>query len=170
MSTTDNLVARGKKLAAGAGALTTAVALGATLLVAAPAQAKPHPQPRGPQPQINIPQPQADSFQPQVQGVRPQTGPGSAYGTVSAGRGMNEREYPSTDSASQGYFRNGTRVYLVCKVRAQNIRGNDVWYLIRGSRRTWISAKHVANTGFVKYCNDGRPNRVKPSDAAKHAG
>ncbi|MFE6689373.1 SH3 domain-containing protein [Streptomyces sp. NPDC057743] len=163
MSTTDDLVARGKKLAAGAGALTTAVALGATLLVAAPAQAKPQPQPKGPQPQVNSAQPQANSAQ-------PQTGPGSVYGTVSAARGMNEREYPSTDSASQGYLRNRARVYLVCKVRAQNIRGNDVWYLIKGSRRTWISAKHVVNTGFVKYCKDGQPNRVKPGDAAKHAG
>ncbi|MFG2830482.1 SH3 domain-containing protein [Streptomyces sp. NPDC048434] len=43
MSTTDLLVARGKQLAAGAGALTAAVALGATLLSAAPAQAAPAP-------------------------------------------------------------------------------------------------------------------------------
>ncbi|MEW1751807.1 SH3 domain-containing protein [Streptomyces angustmyceticus] len=39
MPTTDLLVARGKQLAAGAGALTAAVALGATLLAAAPAHA-----------------------------------------------------------------------------------------------------------------------------------
>ncbi|MFG2528725.1 SH3 domain-containing protein [Streptomyces sp. NPDC048516] len=39
MPTTDLLVARGKKLAAGAGALTAAAALGATLLAAAPAHA-----------------------------------------------------------------------------------------------------------------------------------
>ncbi|MER7988632.1 SH3 domain-containing protein [Streptomyces noursei] len=148
MSTTDVLVARGKKLAAGAGALTTAVALGATLLVAAPAQADPQPQPRM------------------------QASPGDSYGTITAARGMNEREYPSTDSASQGYLRNRARVYLVCKVRAQNIRGNEVWYLIRGSRRSWISAKHVANTGFVKYCKDGQRDRdrARAGEAAKHAG
>ncbi|MER0478405.1 SH3 domain-containing protein [Streptomyces sp. Edi2] len=39
MPTTDLLMARGKKLAAGAGALTAAAALGATLLAAAPAHA-----------------------------------------------------------------------------------------------------------------------------------
>ncbi|MFE1174928.1 SH3 domain-containing protein [Streptomyces sp. NPDC058773] len=39
MSTTDILAARGKRLAAGAGALATAVALGATLFAAAPARA-----------------------------------------------------------------------------------------------------------------------------------
>ncbi|AIA02254.1 hypothetical protein [Streptomyces noursei] len=148
MSTTDVLVARGKKLAAGAGALTTAVALGATLLVAAPAQADPQPRP----------QMQASS--------------GDSYGTITASRGMNEREYPSTDSASQGDLRNRARVYLVCKVRAQNIRGNEVWYLVRGSRRSWISAKHVTNTGFVRYCKDGQRDRdrARAGEAAKHAG
>ncbi|MFE3886179.1 SH3 domain-containing protein [Streptomyces lydicus] len=43
MPTTDLLVARGKKLAAGAGALAAAAALGATLLAAAPAHAAPEP-------------------------------------------------------------------------------------------------------------------------------
>ncbi|GFE26284.1 SH3 domain-containing protein [Streptomyces libani] len=43
MSTTDILAARGKRLVAGTGALATAVALGATLLAAAPAQATPGP-------------------------------------------------------------------------------------------------------------------------------
>ncbi|MEU8785435.1 SH3 domain-containing protein [Streptomyces sp. NPDC048637] len=43
MSTTDLLVARGKQLAVGTGALATAVALGATLFAAAPAQATPGP-------------------------------------------------------------------------------------------------------------------------------
>ncbi|MGY5125223.1 SH3 domain-containing protein [Streptomyces nigrescens] len=43
MSTTDILAARGKRLAAGTGALATAVALGATLFAAAPAQATPGP-------------------------------------------------------------------------------------------------------------------------------
>lgn len=39
MPTTDLLAARGKQLAAGTGALTAALALGATLLAAAPAHA-----------------------------------------------------------------------------------------------------------------------------------
>ena len=43
MSTTDIIVARGRRLAAGTGVLATAVALGATLLAAAPAQATPGP-------------------------------------------------------------------------------------------------------------------------------
>ncbi|MGW1790272.1 SH3 domain-containing protein [Streptomyces tubercidicus] len=43
MSTTDFLAARGKQLAVGTGALATAVALGATLFAAAPAQATPGP-------------------------------------------------------------------------------------------------------------------------------
>ncbi|KUL38410.1 hypothetical protein ADL22_18525 [Streptomyces sp. NRRL F-4489] len=149
MSTTEVLVARGKKLAAGAGALSTAVALGATLLAAAPAGATPQPQPR--------PQPQT-------------AGPAKPYGTVTAARGMNERQDPSTDSASRGYLRNRERVGIICKVRAQNIRGNDVWYQLREHRGGWVSAKHVTNTGFVRYCKDVQRNRVLPGDAAKHAG
>ncbi|WP_411133367.1 SH3 domain-containing protein [Streptomyces sp. C10] len=43
MSTTDILAARGKRLVAGTGALATAVALGATLFAATPAQATPGP-------------------------------------------------------------------------------------------------------------------------------
>ncbi|WP_414505439.1 SH3 domain-containing protein [Streptomyces sp. NEAU-L66] len=43
MSTTDILAARGKRLVVGTGALATVVALGATLLAAAPAQATPGP-------------------------------------------------------------------------------------------------------------------------------
>ena len=69
MSTTENLVARGKQLAAGAGALATAVALGATLL-AVPAQAAP--------------------------------GPAKPYGVVTAKTGLNQRQYPSTDSSVRG--------------------------------------------------------------------
>ncbi|WP_438489117.1 SH3 domain-containing protein [Streptomyces sp. S186] len=160
MPTTDVLVARGKKLAAGAGALTTAVALGATLLAAAPAQAAPHPRPT-PQEQ---PAPQEQPV-PQME-----FGQDYAYGTITASRGMNEREYPSTDSSSKGYLRNGSRVYLVCKVRAQSIRGNDLWYLIRGSRRTWISAKHVTNHGNVRYCKDVHRDRYQPNDEYQHAG
>ncbi|MCX4553587.1 SH3 domain-containing protein [Streptomyces sp. NBC_01387] len=110
---------RGKKIVAGAGALATAAALGATLLAAAPAQAAP---------------------------PRP-------YGTVTAGAGLIERQYPSTDSSAKGSLRYREQVGLRCKVRAQNIEGNDIWYLLR-DRSTWVSAKYMDNTGYVQYCKD----------------
>ncbi|MEV0372144.1 SH3 domain-containing protein [Streptomyces sp. NPDC050636] len=136
MSTTDILVARGKRLAAGAGALTTAVTLGATLLAAAPAQATPS--------------------------------KSKPYGTVAAKGGMNERQYPSTDSSVKGFLPHRAQVGLACKVRAQNVMGNTVWYLTR-DRKSWVSAKYMTNTGFVKYCKDLSRNRVEPSGVAKNA-
>ena len=138
MSTTDILVARGTRLATGAGALATVVALGAALLAAAPAQATP-----------SKPKP---------------------YGTVTAKGGVNERQYPSTDSSSKGYLRHRAHVGLVCKVRAQSVMGNTIWFLTRdgvrgGIRQTWVSAKFVSNSGAVKYCKDLSHSHMEPSEA-----
>ncbi|MER5968308.1 SH3 domain-containing protein [Streptomyces sp. NPDC002055] len=82
-----------------------------------------------------------------------QAAPAQPYGTVIAQSGVNERQYPSTDSSMAGFLRYRAQVGLKCKVRAQNIDGNDIWYLLR-DRQTWVSAKYVDNTGFVKYCKD----------------
>ncbi|MFI9355426.1 SH3 domain-containing protein [Streptomyces lydicus] len=144
MSTTEVLVARGRKLAAGAGALTAAVALGATLSIAAPAQATPGPT------------------------VGSTAKP---FGTVTTKMGLSARQYPSTDAAVKGYFRHHMQVGLVCKVRTQSVGGNSVWYLTREERPSWVAAKYVTNNGYVKYCKDVQRNRVQPGNdnAAKHA-
>jgi uncharacterized protein YraI len=102
------------------GALVGALAMGGTLLAAAPAQAA----------------------------------PALPYGTVTSPVGLNVRQFPSTDSSVVGFLANNTQVGLTCKVRAQNIDGNTIWYLMRGtSHERWISARYVANTGTVSYCN-----------------
>lgn len=67
--------------------------------------------------------------------------------------GLIERQYPSTDSSAKGSLRYREQVGLRCKVRAQNIEGNDIWYLLR-DRSTWVSAKYMDNTGYVQYCKD----------------
>ncbi|BDH11721.1 SH3 domain-containing protein [Streptomyces hygroscopicus] len=136
MSTTEILVARGKQLAAGAGALATAVALGATLL-AAPAQAAP--------------------------------GPAKPFGVVTAKTGLSQRQYPSTDSSVRGHLHHRAQVGLVCKVRTQSVGGNTVWYLTREERASWVAAKYVTNSGYVKYCKDVQRNRLHPNHTAKHA-
>ncbi|GAU67385.1 hypothetical protein SSP35_04_04740 [Streptomyces sp. NBRC 110611] len=147
MSTTDILVARGKKLAAGAGALTAAVALGATLSIASPAQATPGP---------------------------PST-TAKPYGTVTSKKGLSARQYPSTDSSVKGYFHRGMQVGLVCKVRTQPVGGNTVWYLTREERAAWVAAKYVTNSGHVKYCKDVLRGGIHPGsdhynrDLAGHA-
>lgn len=143
MSTTETLVARGKKLAAGAGALTAAVALGATLFTATPAQAA-------------TPGP--------VSNAKP-------YGIVTTKMGLSARQYPSTDSSVRGFFRHRAHIGLVCKVRTQSVGGNSVWYLTRDERSSWVAAKYVTNSGHVKYCKDVQRGRIQPGghNPAKHA-
>lgn len=80
--------------------------------------------------------------------------PAKPYGTVTARSGLNLRAYPSTDSSVKGSLRYNAQVGLVCKVRAQDIAGNDLWYLVRDSRKVWVPARYVAATGYVKYCKD----------------
>ncbi|MET9109350.1 SH3 domain-containing protein [Streptomyces zhihengii] len=80
--------------------------------------------------------------------------PAKPYGTVTAQSGLNLRAYPSTDSSVKGTLAYRAQVGLVCKVRAQNIAGNDVWYLVRDSRKVWVPARYVVPTGTVNYCKD----------------
>ncbi|MGD3106980.1 MULTISPECIES: SH3 domain-containing protein [unclassified Streptomyces] len=152
MSTTDVFVVRGQKLAAGAGALTMVVALGATLLAAAPAQATPQPKPQS----QSQPQPQSPSDL------------GGPYGTVTAARGISERMAPSTDAPTKGFLRNREGLVLECKVRAQGIRGNDVWFRVHG--HGWVSGKYVTNNGYVRYCKDVQRTTGRDSDGARRAG
>ncbi|MFJ6054690.1 SH3 domain-containing protein [Streptomyces sp. NPDC092307] len=81
------------------------------------------------------------------------TAPSEPYGTVVTGSGVNIRQFPSTDSTRIGALESGAKVGIRGKVRAQNIDGNDIWYLLRG-REGWVSARYVTNTGNVKWCKD----------------
>ncbi|WP_328535567.1 SH3 domain-containing protein [Streptomyces sp. NBC_00344] len=94
--------------------------------------------------------------------------PAQPYGTVTSPTGLNERQFPSTDSSTRGVLAYRTQVGLECKVRAQNIDGNTVWYRLRGSHN-WISARYVNNTGFVKYCKDVLRSDFAPNVAAQKA-
>lgn len=86
--------------------------------------------------------------------VPAQAAPALPYGTVTSPVGLNVRQFPSTDSSVVGFLANNAQVGLTCKVRAQDIDGNTIWYLERGaSHERWISARYVANTGTVSYCN-----------------
>ncbi|MFI1184573.1 SH3 domain-containing protein [Streptomyces sp. NPDC020799] len=79
--------------------------------------------------------------------------PEKPYGTVVAQTGVNLRQYPSTDSKKLGSLEQNTRVGLRCKVRAQLIQGNEIWYKLR-DRDAWVSARWVENTGTVSFCQD----------------
>lgn len=88
-----------------------------------------------------------------------QAAPARPYGTVVSPTGVNERQYPSTDSSVRGTLPFRAQVGLKCKVRAQNIAGNDIWYLLR-DRPVWVTARYVDNTGAVPFCKDVEFSRL----------
>ncbi|MEV5376522.1 hypothetical protein B7P34_27755 [Streptosporangium nondiastaticum] len=81
--------------------------------------------------------------------------PQQPAGKIVSASGVNERMYPSTDSAVRGTVARGAKITLKCKVRAQTIGGNNIWYLLR-NRNTWVSAAYVGNAGAgaVPLCRD----------------
>ncbi|MET8332078.1 SH3 domain-containing protein [Streptomyces sp. NPDC005181] len=94
--------------------------------------------------------------------------PVKPYATVGSLSGLNERQYPSTDSSVLGIRKYKEQVGLRCKVRAHNIAGNNVWYLLR-DKQAWISARYAAQTGTVPYCKDVQPTVLTYSQRAAEA-
>ena len=91
--------------------------------------------------------------------VPAQAAPARPFGTVVSPSGVNLRQYPSTDSSVRGTLPFRAQVGLKCKVRAQNIEGNTIWYLLR-DRPVWVTARFVDNTGFVPFCIDVESSRM----------
>lgn len=73
------------------------------------------------------------------------------YGRVVTREGVAEYQYPSTDSAVLGRLAYGVQIGLRCKVHAQSIDGNSVWYQLR-DRPTWVTARYVDSIGIVRLC------------------
>ena len=80
----------------------------------------------------------------------PVAAPGKPYVTVTANR-LYRRMYPSTDSSRHGGYNHGAKVGVDCKVNAQKVDGNTIWYKVRGEER-WISARYATNHGSVPLC------------------
>ncbi|MEV5506742.1 SH3 domain-containing protein [Streptomyces orinoci] len=90
------------------------------------------------------------------------------YGTVIALQGVNERAYPSLDSSSRGILKYRTQVGLRCKVHAQEVGRNGIWYLLR-DRDTWVAAKWVGNTGEVPRCRGVNRSAADQSAESRNA-
>jgi hypothetical protein len=65
---------------------------------------------------------------------------------------LSIRERPTTNSRYLGSFQPGTIITLYCKSRGQNVDGNNLWYLLGGSKPGWVSARYVKNLSPVSYC------------------
>ncbi|MFJ3720989.1 SH3 domain-containing protein [Streptomyces sp. NPDC090045] len=70
---------------------------------------------------------------------------------VSPGKGLRVHSGPGTHYAKTGKVHTGTVVPLQCKVNAQNVEGNSLWYkLADGSG--WIAARYALNLNKVPFC------------------
>ncbi|WP_037680116.1 SH3 domain-containing protein [Streptomyces albus] len=78
--------------------------------------------------------------------------PHKPYGVVKANV-LNERQYPSTDSSVVGQLHRHEKVGIKCKVRAQVIHGDPIWYHLR-HKEAWVSGHYVHVHGHVKWCKD----------------
>ncbi|MCX2970412.1 SH3 domain-containing protein [Streptomyces sp. TRM70308] len=74
-----------------------------------------------------------------------------AYGRVVAKTALNIRSRPTTHSAVLGSYRSGAKIALECKVRNQNVGGNDIWYKLY-DRQGWVTARYVKNLDHVAWC------------------
>ncbi len=86
-----------------------------------------------------------------VNGIPPYCGTGKTYrGRVTAGM-LVPREAPTTRANAHGGLFRGTSVTINCKLHAQRIAGNDLWYNL--PHGLWVSARYVANIGPAPaYC------------------
>ncbi len=77
-------------------------------------------------------------------------------GRVDATGGLVAHYVPSSDAAKYGSYADGARLRLTCKVHSESVDGNDLWYLVRGSKGRWVSARYVDNVGAApRVCGDG---------------
>ncbi|MEU4212342.1 SH3 domain-containing protein [Streptomyces sp. NPDC026206] len=93
--------------------------------------------------------------------------PTRPYGTVVATTGIVERAFPTTDSSVRGILKHHGQAALRCKVRAQDVGGNPIWYMLR-DRATWVSAKYIESTGDVPVCKavTGKAPEATPATRA----
>lgn len=66
---------------------------------------------------------------------------------------VTRRVGPNTADARGGSYASGAGVDIICKVSAQSIAGNKIWYWTTGHR--WVSARYIANVGRApNWCVD----------------
>ena len=78
-------------------------------------------------------------------------GDGSTYRGRVTGRLLVQREAPTTRANSHSALTKGTSVRILCKLRGQEVGGNDLWYAL--PQGLWVAARYVADVGAAPaYC------------------
>lgn len=77
------------------------------------------------------------------------------YGQVTS-KTLTVRTAPSLRAAKDGYF-GKEQIMLVCKVRGESVRGNDIWYKVPIQGVGFVSARYVRNVGNApRWCTGNR--------------
>ncbi|WP_051746180.1 hypothetical protein [Streptomyces scopuliridis] len=77
---------------------------------------------------------------------------GEPKGKVVSRINLSIREEPTSHSAYLGGLRPGTVIPLSCKVRGENVDGNNLWYLLGDAHPGYVAARYVENQSPVPYC------------------
>jgi Bacterial SH3 domain len=73
-------------------------------------------------------------------------------GRVVSDAPLNIRRHPTTKADVIGTLQPGAIIKIACKVAAERVDGNPIWYKLAG-RPGWVSARYVRNLGYVPYCS-----------------
>ncbi|WP_329381594.1 SH3 domain-containing protein [Streptomyces sp. NBC_01716] len=68
-------------------------------------------------------------------------------GRVTARTGLLLRDKPTRSSRVVGSLPYGSIVHIFCKVRGDNVNGNNRWYLLADGTWAWASAAYIDNIG-----------------------
>ncbi|MFE4367635.1 hypothetical protein ACFRMN_05140 [Streptomyces sp. NPDC056835] len=77
---------------------------------------------------------------------------GEPKGKVVSRITLSIRAEPTSRSAYLGGLRPGTVIPLFCKVRGENVEGNNLWYLLGDARPGYVAARYVENQSPVPFC------------------
>ncbi|UJB42436.1 hypothetical protein [Streptomyces sp. A1-5] len=106
---------------------------------------------------------------PKAPNFRMHTTPSAPYGTVLSRIGVNERRFPSTDSAITGGLGYGALVGLRCMAKAQEVEGNRFWFRLR-DRHAWVPARYVKITGHAEWCQEAGGGTTGKDEAGDASG
>ncbi|GAA4664635.1 hypothetical protein GCM10023347_15810 [Streptomyces chumphonensis] len=73
------------------------------------------------------------------------------WGKVVTWRGVNIRSKPTTHSKVLGAYPYHAKIKIACKVKGQNIDGNNRWYKLY-DRKGWVTARYVKNLDYIPWC------------------
>ncbi|MEV7422447.1 MULTISPECIES: SH3 domain-containing protein [unclassified Streptomyces] len=65
---------------------------------------------------------------------------------------LHIRERATSGSPSLGVLQPGAVVPLSCKVRGENVDGNDLWYRLGDGWTGYVAARYVQNLAPVDFC------------------